>query len=820
MAKKKFKNRFFVFEIICMILFGVLFIRLADLTIDKGEAYYAISQERKTVELTLRGMRGNILDRNGIPMAVNKQIYVVYLDNQHLPKDGEKLNGMLANLVELIEKNDDKLIDNIPIKYDTGQGFYYDWGTADPEVQASRYKRWIKELDIKKDREMDAEEMFEYLRNRYELDSNLSPDLARKIISLRIDIFLNRYKEYAPIRVAEDVNKNTVALVETLAPELPGVRTTVETSRYYPMGETASHILGYVGRISQDRADEYKEKGYDISKDKIGITGIEAAFEDWLTGNTKAKQGKLWAEVNASGRVVKVLDEDLPQNGDDVILSLDSRLQKSAENILKTEIEKMRQGLPPYDGDKNIAPLAKNGAAVVFDVNTGEILAMASYPSFDLNLFSKGISSKAYKELSEDPANPLYPLAFQGGMTPGSVFKMVVAIAGLEEGVISLNETIYDKVYYTKYDKKNPPACSSKRGHGHENVVDAIKHSCNYFFYETADRLGIDRINRWAEEFGLTGRTGLEILSPENDYNLVANQKVKLDKEKYNMRRELTMIMNRYGYFNDVATDEEKKECDDCIDTLIKFELTDDHKVDTKGIQKLFDDMGYFVFKDEDNDGLDDLSGKTKQKRLYDKINASYEVRRVLIQYKRWKNADTVITGIGQSYTQISPLAMARYVAAIANDGKVLETHVVKSIISDDGEVVKETRPNIMNQINIRSEYMEAVRAGMHKVVYEANGRGGGGTAASYFVDLDPDITLAGKTGTAQTVAGKEEKNNAWFVAFTPYDEPEIAVVVAIPNGRTAGNAAPAARKIIEEYYRLKDETHVDSIEKIYELQK
>lgn len=820
MAKKKLKRRYFIYEFICILVFCALFIRLADLTIDKGEAYYTISQERKTVELTLRGVRGNILDRNGIPMAINKQIYVVELDNRRLPGKTDELNEMLASLIELVEKNGDKVIDNIPIKYDKANGFYYDWGSTDPDVEESRYKRWIDELALKEEDFIEAREMFGLLKEKYEIEEDLPDDLARKVLSFRIDIFLNRYREYTPIKVAEDVNSKTVALVETFAPDLPGVNTSVETSRYYPMGDTAAHIIGYVGKISQENADEYKEMGYDISKDKIGVTGIEAAFESCLTGNTSEKHGKLWAETNASGRVIKVLDEQLPQNGDDVVLSLDSRLQKSTENILKTEIEKMREGLPPYDGSKNIAPLAKNGAAVVLDVHTGEILTMASYPSYDLNLFSKGISSDDYKALSEDPAKPLYPLAFQGRMTPGSIFKMVIAIAGLEEGAISLNETIYDKVYFTKYDKKNPPACSSKGGHGSENIVDALKHSCNYFFYETADRLGIDNINKWADELGLTGPTGLEILSPNSDYNLVANADVKLDREKYNMQTELISVMNKYGYFKDVKSDEEKEERDKCIKRLIEFDLTDDYRLDTKNIQNIFDEMGYFVFRDEDDDGKDDLSGKTEQRILYDKINASYDARRILIQYKRWKDADTVITGIGQSYTQISPLAIARYVAAIANDGDVLETHVVKSQISQDGDVLDESKPNIINQLNISPQHLDAVRTGMHKVVYETGGRGGGGTAARYFADLDPSITLAGKTGTAQTVAGNEEKNNAWFVSFTPYEKPEVAVVVAIPNGRTAGNAAPIARKIIEEYYRLKGETHVNPIQRIYELQK
>ncbi|NMA96221.1 MAG: hypothetical protein GX974_09310 [Clostridiales bacterium] len=808
---KRLKARLYIYNILCIILFSVLIFRLLDLTVKKGEAYYAMSQERKTVELTLQGTRGKILDRNGVPMATNRQIYVLQLDNRSLPATSKQKNEMLAKLVPLIERYGDNVVDNLPIKYKKGIGLYYNWGSDDPKVRANRYERWAKDVGIKSADPLNAKEAFNYLKKQFSIDDDIDVELARKIISFRVDIFLNRYKEYAPIRVAEDVNEKTVALVETFAPELPGVHSVMETSRYYPMGETAAHIIGYVGRIPQERADLYKEKGYDISKDMIGISGIEAAYEDRLTGNVKEKQGRLLAEINSSGRIIKVLDEELAEDGNDVVLTLDSRLQKSAEHILKTQIYNMSQGLPPYDGEKDIAPLANSGAAVVLDVNTSEILALVSYPSYDLNLFSGGIKSSDYEQLNEDPAKPLYPLAFKGGMTPGSVFKMLVAVAGLEENEITLEETILDEVYYTKYNKKNPPSCANKRGHGEEDVIDAIKHSCNYFFFELSDRLGIDRINKWADLFGLTAPTGLEILLPNEDYNIVANEKVKRQRERYNLRQELIQeVMNKYGYFKDISTDEQRQERDECIERLADYEITYDYILDTKGIQRLLDDMGYFKFEDSDNDGYDDLSGRSEQGRLYDKINASYEIRGILIKYKRWIEADTIITGIGQSYTLVSPLGMARYIAALANGGKVMTTHIVR-----------DTKPQILNVLDIDPEHMKAIHEGMHKVVYETGGRGGGGTAAKYFTDLDPKITLAGKTGTAQTTdKSNEEKNNAWFVAFTPYEKPEIAVVVAIPNGRTAGNAAPIARQIIEEYYRLKDETHERDVGNIYELQR
>lgn len=810
--KKFFKSRFFVFSLICVCLFTTLGIRLAYLTLKKGETYYVLSQERKSVKLTLRGRRGNILDRNGIPLAINRQIYVVEIDGQQIPNDPKQLNNMLINLINIVEGNEDKLVDNLPIKYDKPQGFYYDLGNSDPDIQKNRYKRWARDANIKGDN-LPADEVMKKLKERFKIDDNIPDELARKVVSIRMDLYMNRYKEYRPIRVAENINAKTVAQVETYLADLPGVQTRVESGRYYPMGDTASHIIGYVGRISQEKAENCEKEGYDVSSDKIGINGIEGAFEKWLTGSTNEKHGLLWAEVNSSGRIAKVLKEEPPEDGNDIYLTLDSRLQKCAEDILAEEITKMQNGMAPYDGERNRAPLAKNGAAVIIDVHTGEILSMASYPSFDLNLFVDGISSKNYNKLVDDPAKPLYGLAFQGGIAPGSVFKMLVGIAGLMEGKVGLHEQIYDRVYYDVYDKYHPPACSKKSGHGNEDLVDALKHSCNYYFYTVADRLGIDAINHWAKEFGLIGHTGLEILDKDADYNIVASPDVKEKAERYNIKSQIYAEMKAYGYFKDLNSNEQKEAKDELLNALADVPLSNSHVEDTKLIRKIFEDKGYFEFKDENNDGKDDIFGITKKKMNQNKINASYRVRQILVDRKRWKGNDTVITGIGQSYTQISPLGIARYVAAIANNGNVLETHVVKDVVSPEGKIIKKTEPIVLNKLDVPQSYFDAVKLGMHKVVYDFGGAGGGGTASKYFKDMDSNITLGGKTGTAQVIAGKEERNNAWFVAFSPYEDPEIAVAVAIPNGRTAGNAAPVARRILEEYYRIKNQQKTDTIQ-------
>ncbi|NLI60565.1 MAG: hypothetical protein GX375_03940 [Clostridiales bacterium] len=787
---KKLKERNIQFAIICLLCLSVLAGQLAYLTVEKGDELYAQSLKKQRVELKLKGTRGNIVDRYGIPLANNRQIYSVQLDRQLIPSGHDDLNNIILQMLEIIYENgdQDKLLNVMPIEIDSNTGKYrYTWENEDIDIQDMRYRRWSEDIGVND--KLSAEDMMNYLRKeRYEIDDGVDDEMALGIISVRLNIYMKRFTQYEPIPVAEDISPETVVLLETFASEMPGIQTLVDSGRYYPMGETMSQIVGYLGSIGKNQADEYKDQGYDVSSDKIGQTGVEAYAEEWLTGSKRERQGKLIAEKDSFGKIIRVLEEVPPQNGEDVVLTIDSQLQRSINNILKEEIEKMRQGLPPYEGD-NIAPLAEEGAAVVLDVETGEILALVSYPSFDPN--SPGKEGKQYS------------YAFQGSIIPGSVFKMLIGIAGLEEGVVTLDEKIYDAVGYTKYDSKRPPSCWHSSGHGWENYMDALKHSCNYYFYEVADRLGIESISKWSKLLGLDGGTGIEILTPENDKNIIPDEEIKVKSERRNMRILITRIMRSYGYFGSELTDEQKNH----VERIIDFPLSKDRSREAglKEVQKLADlirDMGY--------------TEKANQ--------AADEIRRdVLSNYKRWKPTDTIMAGIGQGYTAISPLAMARYISAIANGGKVLETHVVKGIIDSEGQVVEKTQPKIIRELDVKQEYLDATLEGMWQVVNDPHSstgeHDGGGTAVSHFKDMDPSITIAGKTGTAQVVPTDEKRNNAWFVAITPYENPEIAVVVVVPNGRTSGNAAPIARRVIEEYYRLKDQRSVNALAPVNKLQ-
>ena len=263
----------------------------------------------------------------------------------------------------------------------------------------------------------------------------------------------------------------------------------------------AAHVIGYTGKIKEE---EYKanKDDYDID-DIIGKTGIEYVFEKYLKGTDGEKQKEMAVDGTITGEYVS-------KNaiaGSDVVLTIDSNLQKTTEESLENCINKIKNGgfSQRYD--------AQGGAAVVMNVNTGEVLATASYPTYEPQWFVGGISQENWAYLRDDTRHPQLNKAIQSTYAPGSTFKMVTAIAGLETGVITTKEKINDTGIYKKYNSewKCWYYTSYHRGHGYQNVTQALQHSCNYFFYETGDRMGIDNLSKYALHFGLGNKTGIEL---------------------------------------------------------------------------------------------------------------------------------------------------------------------------------------------------------------------------------------------------------------------------------------------------------------------
>ena len=394
--------------------------------------------------------------------------------------------------------------------------------------------------------------------------------------------------------------------------------------------------------------------------------------------------------------------------GSDVVLTIDANLQKVTENALEANINKISSGGFGQRFD------AKAGACVVMNVNTGEVLAMASYPNYNPADFVGGISQEAWNNYTNNEAKPLVNKAVQNSYSPGSTYKMVTAIAGLESGVINTSTRINDTGVYTKY-RDYQPRCwyytDYHRGHGYLNVSGAIEKSCNYFFYETADRMGIDVLVKFAKYFGLGSKTGIELQG------------------------------------------------------------------ETAGV----------------------LSSKETKQSLYPN-----EV---------WGPGDTLQSAIGQLYNEFSPLQMAKYISMLANGGKEIDVSIVKTIRNADGsEVSKDEINQFVNQklgleeevqedLNIKQENLDAVLEGMRSVAEE------GGTANAIFRNFE--IPVGGKTGSAEA---PNNKVNAWFAGFAPFDDPEIAVVVMVENGLHGYYAAEAVREIMREYFGMNTQNVTENL--------
>lgn len=327
-------------------------------------------------------------------------------------------------------------------------------------------------------------------------------DAFKKIMPLseteeeKIKKDLKRNRSFVPIKIKDNLTWEEVSRIQLNAPDLPGIFIDEGLTRYYPFGESMAHFLGYVSSVSDK--DVKDDPLLEVPGFKIGKSGIEKYFEKDLRGES----GNLKQEVNAYGRIMKEIERVDGTPGKDIHLTIDARLQQKAFDAFGEE----------------------SGAAILLDVHTGEILAFVSAPSFDPNMMTQGLSQDEWNALLHNERNPLTNKAISGQYSPGSTFKMIVAMAALEAGVIKPETRSYCS---GKMSLGNHLFhCWKKQGHGHLNVVEALQHSCDIFFYETAQKLGIEKIANMARRFGLGSKIdiGLENekagLIPDKEWKL------------------------------------------------------------------------------------------------------------------------------------------------------------------------------------------------------------------------------------------------------------------------------------------------------------
>lgn len=475
---------------------------------------------------------------------------------------------------------------------------------------------------------------------------------------------------FNPIRIKTDVTPDIVSIIEEQKSQYPGVVIEVTPIRDYILKQEGAHTFGYVSEINDAELEKMKDEGYK-SGDIIGKFGLEKVYDKELRGENGGQQ----VEVDVSGKPVQILGRKEPVPGDDLELTIDINLQQAAEKAVDEQLTQIG---------------AHAAAAVVMNPQTGEILAMVSRPAFDPNLFAHGISSKDWNQLNNNPYHPMDNKTITGEYLPGSTFKIVTGTAALTEGVVTPDEQIFDSGHHWIIPKGN----ADGEALGWLNFRTALAHSDNVYFYEMGNRLGIDRLEKYARMFGLGAKTGIDL--PYEATGLVANRRYK---------------------------------------------------------EKNFDDG-------------------------------------------EWYLSETFDAAIGQGFNLVTPLQAAMVMGEIAADGKRYKPHVVNRIIAPDGSVVKDFQPELLSQLDVPEEDIKLVQDGLHDVTKY-------GTAASSFRGFTVDI--AGKTGTAENSQGRD---HGWFVAYGPFDNPNIVVAVIVENGGYGSQSAvPIGRKILEAAFGLNQDS-------------
>ena len=479
-------------------IFGIiLLLQLFNLQIIHGEEYREQSNTRLTRESTAVAARGSILDRNGNPIVENSMGFSLELYKSKV--DNQTLNTTILNIVDVLEKNEDSYKDSFPIKINEEEQYYFDFDTDEKAIN------WKKKMKL--DEKLNAQQCIQQLKEKYEIQFDNIYQI-RKVLAVRYQILQDGYSTTKSIVISNNISRKSALEFNERSENFPGVSVVVEPIRQYTSGSLASHVVGTIGKISEVK-DGYNANDY------IGKTGIEYLFEKYLKGQDGTKQ----IDMSVDGTNTEEYVTQDAVEGSDVVLTIDANLQKVTEQALSNNIQKINSG----GFGKKYA--TNSGAAIVMNVKTGEVLSMASYPDFNPQDFVGGISAENWEKYNTEDT-PQVNKTMQTAYAPGSIFKMVTAIAGLESGAITTKETINDTGVYPKYTN---PKCwiytDYHKGHGRLNVSGAIQHSCNYFFYETADRMGIDTLAKYAKYFGLGTKTGIEL--PNETSGTLASKETK-----------------------------------------------------------------------------------------------------------------------------------------------------------------------------------------------------------------------------------------------------------------------------------------------------
>ncbi|MFI3209685.1 MAG: penicillin-binding transpeptidase domain-containing protein [Peptostreptococcaceae bacterium] len=612
---------------------------------------------------------------------------------------------------------------------------------------------WLSGYRIK-DTNISAEDAFYTIRNSYKVDENISDLDARKIFVVRDLIKSQGFYQYNPVTIATDISEETMAQIEENAMDLLGVSVAVEPIRYYPEGEMAFHVLGYTGRIPYvqeqyylsgekvtDYATENGISGDILNKtykknDTVGRSGIEQSFEVDLKGIDGYKR----VQVDALGRITKELNYVEPKAGDTVYLSLDMDLQRYTEKALQNVVETVKTGglyQSPY-GNFTVSRPAVNagsGAVIAVDVKTGDVLSMASYPTFDPNKYTNGLSTEDYNLLQ--PSNPndsLAPsaqmnLVTQGVFQPGSTFKMITGMAAIDNG-LSPDYAIQDTgvIYLGDRPFADYIWHTSRSNHGYTNLYKAIQESCNIYFYTIGSgyshgngpdpdvKIDVEDILEYATKFGLNDKSGL-------------------DDEMYERSGKVPNIEDKAKGMKALLKQFIEKEMENAFEGISKSDSLYSEKIDT--IVSWVDDetvpaRGIVIQRLRDLGVIEDVVEYFADKILFD-----------YLKFANWSTADTFNIAIGQGENQYNPAQIARFISAIANGGTLHELSTVDRIISNNYDSVRVDN-NESEKIEFNNyDNLKELTKGMELATTDGTSRGA-------FANFPMDIPIATKTGTAE----------------------------------------------------------------------
>jgi penicillin-binding protein 2 len=899
---KRFFNRYTALVVVSMLIFSALLIKLIFMQIIDTQSYKDQSNTDSVKEISEPGPRGDIVDRNGVVLATDKQSYV--LTFMSTEQSNLAFFDTMEKVFKILDDKKETQSDSFPLKLNP---YRFDFNTSDTKAQQTLELRFKKDrgldddiinkkaktnssykdksyndLSLSEQVEVDQEllkitpeETYKWLWEQYTksyLDiknktisqavkdkiNHYTLDEQRRFMLVKDALKMQSFSGYKPVAIAQNINRDTAFVFEEQFSELPGIDISQQPIRTYPFGELASGVIGNISRITSDKQEQYLELGYDVNTDLVGVSGIEGTFESRLRGT----KGSTKVEVSKTGRIVKEKAKMEPYPGEKLQLAINSDIQAIAEKALDKAMKELQQN-PNKNEDVNTGN-ATRGAVVVLNANTGEVLALVSRPGYDPNMFAEtgGLTSDQSKKyfapdfetigndfidkmgltnLNPDMtkqqlldflfpvdksiksaiptrtdakdiyARPFFNYALNGAVQPGSTFKPVTAIAGLETGVITPNDTVDDQRFFTGDDGK-PVWFLNDPINGIVNMKDALAKSSNPYFMELGRKLRNANLATPKEDILAQFAWKLGLGAPQSVKN--PGTGIEIKSESFGQVYNSNTLKNNYAniYWIKIA---------DALNTgrgyrnntfpVIHFETNANDSVSVKKIKSDIKALVQDLIKNgksQDTSLLDLLKKLVSSDERYkdqkfekgDYASIITEINHLAIY-----TANNEINGgfnmydasIGQSINAFTPLQMADYVATLVNGGNRYKIHLVDKITDADGTVLQETKPQILSTTGFKQQNVDAVKAGMKGVTGE------GGTAAESFKNFP--IETGGKTGTA-TYNNDQRKWGrspyAWFVGFAPFDKPEISVSAVVYDGGYGSSAAPVVRDVYEAYFK------------------